>query len=153
MENIFTRRGGWLKECRVLGIKFTRWIVEQQSFSNHGDYVLGCGLHLPFFWWRFLAAARVNSVPQSGQVAFVAWPDFSRWCLKRLLNVEKLRPLHPCSQHCSLGRLTIWTLGAVSCCYICWVTDNSGSAVDIVLALIISGTCFWYNWPCGWRLL
>lgn len=49
----------------------------------------------------------VNSAPQSGHVALAAWPDFSRWWRRRLLNVENWRPLQPCSQHWGLGLL--WT--------------------------------------------
>ena len=52
-------------------------------------------LHLSWRRWPFLAVVRVNSAPQLGQVALAAWPDFSRWCLSRLLKVENWRPLHP----------------------------------------------------------
>jgi hypothetical protein len=62
------------------------------------------GLHLSCAIWPFRAVVRVNSAPHRGQVLFDAVPDFSRWCRKRLLNVENCRPLQPCSQHCGFGR-------------------------------------------------
>lgn len=75
----------------------------------HEELVEGC-LFCLHFWcsrWPFLAVVLVNSAPQSGQLALVAWPDFSRWWRRRLLKVENWRPLHPCSQHWGLGLL--WT--------------------------------------------
>lgn len=69
--------------------------------------VEGC-LFVLHFWcskWPFRAVVRVNSAPQSGHDALVAWPDFSRWCRSRLLKVENWRPLQPWSQHIGLGRL------------------------------------------------
>jgi len=68
-------------------------------------YELRRCLHFSWAMWPFLAVVRVNSAPQLGQTDFVAAPDFSRWCRKRLLKVENWRPLQPCSQHCGLGRL------------------------------------------------
>lgn len=57
-----------------------------------------------------MAVVRVNSAPHLGQYDFAAVPDFSRWCLNKLLNVENWRPLHPWSQHCGFGReLTTFT--------------------------------------------
>ena len=64
-------------------------------------------LHLSCRRCPLRAVVLVNSAPQLGQDDFVAWPDFSLWCLSRLLNVENCLPLHPCSQHCGLGR--VWT--------------------------------------------
>lgn len=59
--------------------------------------------HLPPYMCPLRAVVRVNSVPQYGQIAFMALPLFSRWCLSRLLKVLNCRPLHPWSQHCGLG--------------------------------------------------
>lgn len=47
---------------------------------------------------------RVNTAPHTGHSAFATTPDFSRWCRRRLLNVENSRPLQPWSQHCGRGR-------------------------------------------------
>lgn len=77
--------------------------------SAHDELVEGC-LFCLHFWcsrWPFRAVVLVNSAPQSGQLALVAWPDFSRWWRRRLLKVENWRPLQPCSQHWGLGLL--WT--------------------------------------------
>lgn len=57
------------------------------------------GLHLSCAMCPFLAVVRVNSAPHRGQMLLDAVPDFSRWCRRRLLNVENCLPLHPCSQH------------------------------------------------------
>lgn len=46
----------------------------------HDELVEGC-LFCLHFWcsrWPFRAVVLVNSAPQSGQLALVAWPDFSR---------------------------------------------------------------------------
>lgn len=60
-------------------------------------------LHLSWAMCPFRAVVRVNSAPQRGHTDFAAVPDFSRWCRRRLLKVEKWRPLHPWSQHCGFG--------------------------------------------------
>ena len=57
------------------------------------------GLHLSWAKWPSRAVFLVNSAPQRWQTDFCDVPDFSRWCLRRLLNVENWRPLQPCSQH------------------------------------------------------
>ena len=61
-------------------------------------------LHFPCAICVFLAVDRVNTAPQWGHSDFAAAPDRSRWCLRRLLNVENSRPLQPWSQHCGFGR-------------------------------------------------
>lgn len=53
------------------------------------------GLHLSWAMCPFLAVVRVNSAPHRGQLLLAAFPDFSRWCRNRLLNVENCLPLHP----------------------------------------------------------
>ena len=59
-------------------------------------------LQLPLARCVSLAVTRVNSPPHWGHSTFFALPDFSFWCLFRLLHVENTRPLQPCSQHCAL---------------------------------------------------
>lgn len=81
-------------------------------------YELRLCLHLSCSMCPLRAVVLVNSAPQLGHVDFAAWPDFSRWCRRRLLNVENWRPLQPCSQHWGLGRLWttrtwLWSAGGV----------------------------------------
>ena len=45
-------------------------------------------LHLSCAKCPSLAVFLVNSAPQRGQTDLEEVPDFSRWCLRRLLNVE-----------------------------------------------------------------
>ena len=45
-------------------------------------------LHLSCAKWPFRAVVRVKTAPHLGHSDFAAVPDFSRWCLRRLLNVE-----------------------------------------------------------------
>ena len=45
-------------------------------------------LHLSCAKCPSLAVFLVNSAPQRGHTDFDEVPDFSRWCLRRLLNVE-----------------------------------------------------------------
>lgn len=46
--------------------------------NEHALYLPFRCLHLSCKRCPFLAVVRVNSAPQFGQVAFAAWPDFSR---------------------------------------------------------------------------
>lgn len=73
---------------------------------NH-EFRRCCCLHLSCCMCPLRAVVLVKTAPQWGHDALDAWPDFSRWWRRRLLDVENCRPLHPWSQHRGLGRL--WT--------------------------------------------
>ena len=83
--------------------KHPKTIIEMLKFSYSVEASLPAPLHLPWATWIFRAVVRVNTAPQIGHSAFATTPDFSRWCLKRLLKVENSRPLQPWSQHCGRG--------------------------------------------------
>lgn len=75
-------------------------ILPRNYFSAESRRVL---VHLSCARWPLRAVVRVNSAPHLGQLDLDAVPDFSRWCLSKLLKVENGRPLQPCSQHCGFG--------------------------------------------------
>lgn len=77
--------------------------VELLSFTLYWSSVERF-VHLSWAKWPLRAVVLVNSAPHRGQYDFVAVPDFSRWCLSKLLKVENWRPLQPCSQHWGLER-------------------------------------------------
>lgn len=95
----------------MLQIIYTPRIKKYRNVERLGRlvfYFCGRGLHLSCAICPLRAVVLVNSAPQRGQYDFVAVPDFSRWCLSRLLNVENCRPLQPWSKHCGfLGFSTI----------------------------------------------
>lgn len=69
------------KPPSLVGLFFVFCLIFFSSYAlAHDELVEGC-LFCLHFWcsrWPFRAVVLVNSAPQSGQLALVAWPDFSR---------------------------------------------------------------------------
>ena len=68
-------------------------------------------------------------------------PLFSRWCLRRLLNVENCRPLQPWSQHCGLGRDDMISISPGLDSRVC--IGGIGSIVEAIDGNVSGAPCLW----------